>query len=154
MRAIFLVIAASTILAGANCLEWPLINWPWPGDQSQVPLRCHTGTFQCADGPILTECGTWSFDVNENDAVTGTGAIDTGQSSTPIQITLTGIVDPDALSVQIILVTETGGNGLLNLQYDGPTLSLIGEWELSDGPEPSGIEISGETTGESCSSLW
>jgi hypothetical protein len=154
MRSIFLVAAVLVPLAGANCAELPLLDWLIPGDQSPAPARCHSGTFMCADGPILTECGTWSFDVNQNDAITGSGEVDTGQSPTPVPVMLTGIVDPDVLSVQVILVTETGGNGTMNLQYDGPTLSLVGDWELTDGAEPSGTEVSGEATGESCASLW
>ena len=32
------------------------------------PKICYSGYFECADGPVLTQCGTWEFAVNDADA--------------------------------------------------------------------------------------
>jgi hypothetical protein len=159
MRYLCLSVAVLVIFTGANCLSGPLLNWldpgggdDGPGDSS--PARCHSGTFQCADGPILTECGTWYFDINGGDAVVGAGEITGTLPSAPVQVILSGIVDPDGLAVHITLTSSNDGNGEMNLTYQGPTLTLTGDWQFIDGPEPAGVEVGGELTGESCTSLW
>jgi hypothetical protein len=159
MRYLCLSLAVLAIFTGANCLSSPLFDWlnargpdDQPGDSS--PARCHSGTFQCADGPILTECGTWYFDINDGDAVIGAGVITGSLPSAPVQITLSGVVDPDGLAVHVILTSSNEGGGEMNLTYEGPTLVLTGEWDFTDGPEPAGVEVGGELTGESCASLW
>jgi hypothetical protein len=147
---------AFMLLTGANCLWWPVVDWRNPGDMPAdvAPARCHSGTFQCADGPILTECGAWFFDLNEGDAVIGAGEITGVLPSAPVQVILSGIVDSNTLSVQITVTSDHDGNGIMNLGYDGPTLEWAGDWSFSDEPEPAGTEVSGQLTGTSCASLW
>jgi hypothetical protein len=156
MRYFCLGAAALILFTGVSCLEWPIFDSLRLGDQpgDASPARCHSGILKCADGPVVTDCGTWSFDVNAEDAVTGTGEIATGPSSGPVQFTLSGIIDADALVAQVTLTSSNGGDGTMTLSYVGPTLELTGEWSFTDGPEPSGTEVSGEVTGTSCVSLW
>ena len=114
---------------------------------------CHQGTFECADGPEVTSCGTWSFDVNESGGISGHGQIVSGLPGGPVDVVLSGVIDQGTDSYDVVLTSEAGGSGQMELEYDGPTLNLVGSWSFTDGPEPTGNEIDGGITGTSCVQL-
>lgn len=115
--------------------------------------HCHSGIFECADGEIVTACGTWYFDMNESGAVVGAGEITGGFPDVPIEITLSGVIDEGVEAYEIVLASTGGGTGLISLTYPGPTLDLSGSWSFTNAPEPDGVEISGGVTGTSCTAL-
>ncbi len=127
-----------------------------PGD-SQVDgaaAGCHSGTFECSDGPEWHTCGTWRFDATGADSFTGTGTITLPGESTPIQLTLSGAFDPTATELELTLTGVLGeGSGTLHAGHVGPTPEITGDWTFSIGPDADGDEIVGQISGTSCDSL-
>jgi hypothetical protein len=113
---------------------------------------CHAGKFQCANGPELTECGTWYFDMTDADTVIGFGEI-TGVANGPISVVLSGVIDKGVQSYPIVLTSDAGGSGEITLVYDGPELELGGTWSFTDAPEPEGTLYEGGVVGTSCVDL-
>ncbi len=115
---------------------------------------CHSGTFECSEGPEWSVCGTWQFDVSEADSFVGTGTITLPGDSTPIQLTLSGAADPTAIEQEIALAGAFGeGSGTMHAGNVGPTLEITGDWAFSVGPDAEGDEIVGQIKGISCQSL-
>jgi hypothetical protein len=112
--------------------------------------QCHSGTFECADGSVVTACGTWFFDVSEEDAIVGAGEITSGLPGVPITVRLSGSFDPTNPIIEVILTSAEDGSGEMHLSYVGPTLEIIGNWSFTSGPEPEGVEIGGGAAGASC----
>jgi hypothetical protein len=170
-----LCLLACGLCCGLNCLPFtnndpaqnPQVdsvspdNTTPPTDQNQQgetpdtsgSAGCHSGTFQCSDGPGWYECGSWSFDINAGDSVVGEGQIHLPGGQAPVAVTLTGVVDPTADSLDITLTTAGDGQGAMHASNVGPTLELTGGWSFTRGPEVGGDEIEGEVAGSSCESL-
>jgi hypothetical protein len=156
-------LAIGTACLGLSCLppgDYPGAGGPLTdsaGEQvgAATPdgTRCHSGTFECADGAAVVPCGSWHFDVNEMGGVSGAGEITAVLPDAPLQVTLGGAIDEGVESYHITLCSEAEGGGELVLAYDGPGLTLVGSWSFANGPEPTGVEVGGGVAGTSCVAL-
>ncbi len=147
------------LVLGISCQSGDIFPWseePITSDEQVGGVtpdgtQCHSGTFACADGPEVTECGSWYFDMNEAGGISGSGEL-TSPNGTAI-LTLSGIIDQGVESYTLVLASEIGGHGEMELAYDGPSLDLNGSFWFVDGPEPTGVLIEGVVTGDSCGDL-